>query len=64
MNLLPEGNLKWLNVCEKLTKFVQNGLEKEHETEFETLNEMTNRSWKLNHNVKAHLFYIELISNQ
>jgi hypothetical protein len=64
VKLLPERILKWLNVCENLTNLVHQWLQKEHETEFQTLDEMKNQWRKWNHNIEARLFYVDLILNR
>jgi hypothetical protein len=64
VKLLLEGILKWSTMCENFTKLFQEWLKKEHETEFETLDEMTNRSRKWNHNVEAHLLHVKIITNR
>jgi hypothetical protein len=43
VKLLSEGILKWPTVGEDLTKLFHKWLKKKHETEFETLDETTNR---------------------
>jgi DNA-binding Lrp family transcriptional regulator len=61
---LLKRNFKWSTMCDEVDKIRSKKLQRKHEIEFKTLDETMNLSREWIHNINAHLFRVELMSNR